>query len=139
MCRFSGVFLLMEYILYIARDSLTEVHVLAAFIKEWLSFACDVIPQWKILTTFGCPSANFWNLIYPMSITALLSILTWGSLEAFLSALPGGWIFLRSLICSSLCQIKSWKSEKLREGVFLKRGFSQDYFICDDVDLFPIN
>ena len=40
MCRFSGIFV-NGYILYIARDSSTELHVLAVFVKEWLSFACD--------------------------------------------------------------------------------------------------
>ena len=44
-------FFVNEYILYIARDSLTKVHVLAAFVKEWLSFACDTSVK-----NFG----NFW-------------------------------------------------------------------------------
>ena len=40
MCRFSGFFV-NDYMLYIARDSSNEVHVLAVFGKEWLSFACN--------------------------------------------------------------------------------------------------
>lgn len=40
MCGFSGFFV-NGYILYSARDSSNEVHVLAVFVKEWLSFACD--------------------------------------------------------------------------------------------------
>ena len=40
MFRFSGFFA-NGYILYIARDFSTEVHVLATFVKEWLSFASD--------------------------------------------------------------------------------------------------
>ena len=72
MCRFSGFFV-NDYILNIAGDSSNEVRVLAVFVKEWLSFACDTSAE---------NVGNFWSLIYPMSITALLSILTRGSLEA---------------------------------------------------------
>ena len=39
MCGFSGFFV-NGYILYSARDSSNEVHALAVFVKEWLSFAC---------------------------------------------------------------------------------------------------
>ena len=45
-------------------------------------FLLHLILQWKILATFGCPSANFRSFIYPVSIIALLSILTQVSLEA---------------------------------------------------------
>ena len=40
-CIDSVGFFVNDYILYITRDSSTEVHVLAVFVKEWLSFACD--------------------------------------------------------------------------------------------------
>ena len=40
-CVDSVGFFVNGYILYIARDSSNEVHVLAVFVKEWLSFACD--------------------------------------------------------------------------------------------------
>ena len=40
MFRFKGFFV-NGYILYIARDCSSEVHVLAVFVKKWLFFACD--------------------------------------------------------------------------------------------------
>ena len=56
----------------------------------------------------------------------------------FLSAFPRGWIFLRSLICYLLCQIKSWKSEN-SEKEFSSKLVQQDYSILGEVELFQIN